>query len=125
MSITVLTSTIMDFCTHVLLFFCSIVIPASMSHVLFLYSPAYPVHFSTRLDRSEKGDQIGNLRPNTYHVVKNFVKIDPVNPEIICLKFYFTKRNDGVYIFAYLKLHQRLGVKKRKKENKENHSGKL
>jgi len=31
------------------------------------------------------------------------MKIGPVDPEIICLKGLF-KKNDGVYMFAYLKL---------------------
>jgi len=40
------------------------------------------------------GGQIGNLRSNTYHTVKNenMVKTGPVDPGIIWLKVYFKKK---------------------------------
>jgi len=46
---------------------------------------------ATSLSRWKEG-QIGNLRSNTYHMVKNWVKIGPVDSEFSLLKGYFKKK---------------------------------
>jgi len=42
---------------------------------------------ATSLEESEKEVRIVHIHTNTYHVVKKMVKICPVDPEIIVIKF--------------------------------------
>ena len=53
--------------------------------------PLTLVVMATSLEPSERGGQIGNLRSNspTYHMIKNLVKIGPVDAEVILLKSLF------------------------------------
>ena len=50
------------------------------------------VAMATSLQRSEKDDQIGNLPSNTYHMVKNLMKIGRVYSEIALLKVIKNKK---------------------------------
>jgi len=40
---------------------------------------------ATSLEELEKMDRIDNIHTNTFHLVKNIVKIGPVDPEIALL----------------------------------------
>jgi len=52
------------------------------------------VAMATSFERSEKERQISNLLSNTYHKIKNLVKIGLVDREIILLKRLLKNRKE-------------------------------
>ena len=66
------------------------------------FNPRISCHGNV-LDRSEKEDQISNLRSNTYHTMKIWWKSVRCILRQFVWKVYYKERNDG---FAYVKLRR-------------------